>query len=306
MQMKEMNSEKEVGCISRNQKWKKAQKMKKGSDNRQKKKNKKGSTQTMDGEECKLCGRIHKPRECPAFGQKCHKCKKKNHWASCCMTKKVQKASTKSDDGFVIETVEEVLKEKSTEALVILKINNKKVKVKLDTGTGNNVTPTRVFKQVEDSHIKMERTKTKLCEYGLTNIPVEGKVMCEFRDAKQKSEFYATKTDSKTVLSLQTCRKLGMIQILNEVTSKEDNKKEKDGTSMERAGIEKKDEMITEKSGKELKQTIMKMYPNIFKGLGKVEPEHYIKLKEDISPKVHQPRKKAASLREKIKEELTT
>ena len=190
MQMEEMNSEKEVGCISRNQKWKKAQKMKKGSDNRQKKKNKKGSTQTMDGEECKLCGRIHKPRECPAFGQKCHKCKKKNHWASCCMTKKVQKASAKSDDDFVIETVEEVLKEKSTEALVILKINNKKVKVKLDTGTGNNVTPTRVFKQVEDSHIKMERTKTKLCEYGLTNIPVEGKVMCEFRDAKQKSEFY--------------------------------------------------------------------------------------------------------------------
>ena len=106
------------------------------------------------------------------------------------MTKKVQKASAKSDDDFVIETVEEVLKEKSTEALVILKISNKKVKVKLDTGTGNNVTPTRVFKQVEDSHIKMERTKTKLCEYGLTNIPVEGKVMCEFRDAKQKSEFY--------------------------------------------------------------------------------------------------------------------
>ena len=36
MQMKEMNSEKEVGGISRNQKWKKAQK-KGGSDDRQKK-----------------------------------------------------------------------------------------------------------------------------------------------------------------------------------------------------------------------------------------------------------------------------
>ena len=42
MQMKEMNSEKEVGGISRNQKWKKE--------------NKKGSTQTMDGKECKICG----------------------------------------------------------------------------------------------------------------------------------------------------------------------------------------------------------------------------------------------------------
>ena len=53
--------------------------------------------------------------------------------------------------------------------------------------------------------------------------------MYEFRDAKQKSEFYVVQTDSSTVLSLQTCRELGMIQILNKVTSKEDNKKEKDG-----------------------------------------------------------------------------
>ena len=56
-----------------------------------------------------------------------------------------------------------------------------------------------------------------------------------------------------------------MMQILNKVTSKEDNKKEKDGTLMERADIEKKVEMIAGKSGKELKQTIMKMYPNLFK-----------------------------------------
>ena len=95
-----------------------------------------------------------------------------------------------------------------------------------------------------------------------------------------------------------------MIQILNEITSKEENKKEKHGTSMEGADIEKKVEMIAGKSGKELKQTIMKMYPNLFKGLRKMEPEHHIKLKEGISPKVHPPRKIPASLWEKIKEEL--
>ena len=51
------------------------------------------------------------------------------------MTKKVHKVSTKSDDDFVIKTVEAAVKEKSTEALAILKINNKKVKKKFDTGT---------------------------------------------------------------------------------------------------------------------------------------------------------------------------
>ena len=55
------------------------------------------------------------------------------------MTKEMYKPSTKSDDDFVIETVEAALKEKSTEALAILKINNKKVKVKLDTGLEVNV-----------------------------------------------------------------------------------------------------------------------------------------------------------------------
>ena len=149
MQMKEMSSEKEMGGITKNQKRKKALNKKRGSDNRQKKKNK-GSTQSMDGKECKFCGQIHKPRGCPAYGQECHKCKKKNHWASCCMTRDVHEASTKSGDGFLIETVEAALKEKSTEVLAILKIN-KEVKVKLDCGAEVKVMPMRVFKQIEDA-----------------------------------------------------------------------------------------------------------------------------------------------------------
>ena len=59
------------------------------------------------------------------------------------MTKKVHEACTKSDDDFVIETVEAALKE----ALAILKINNKKVKVKLDTAAEVNVMSVRVFKE---------------------------------------------------------------------------------------------------------------------------------------------------------------
>ncbi|GFT76649.1 transposon Tf2-6 polyprotein [Nephila pilipes] len=35
--------------------------------------------------ECKNCGRKHKPRECPAFGKICTKCNKKNHFATKCI-----------------------------------------------------------------------------------------------------------------------------------------------------------------------------------------------------------------------------
>ena len=59
---------------------------------------------------------------------------------------------------------------------------------------------------------------------------------------------------------------------------------------MERTDIDKKSHMIACKSEKELKQTIMKVSPNLFKGLGKMEPKHH--------------RKIPASLLEKIKEKL--
>ena len=96
--------------------------------------------------------------------------------ASCCVTKKVHEASTKSDDDFVIETVEAALKQKSTKALATLKISNKKVKVKLDTGAEVNVMSMGVFKQIKDGHVKMERTKTKLCGYGGTRSSVNFKM----------------------------------------------------------------------------------------------------------------------------------
>ena len=91
---------------------------------------------------CKFCGGVHKPRECCAYGQKCHKCKKRNHWRSSCMTKNRHEASTKYVDNFVIEVIKakQKQKEKSTEVFA------------------------------------------KLCRYDGTNIPVEGKIkaMCEY------------------------------------------------------------------------------------------------------------------------------
>ena len=47
------------------------------------------------------------------------------------------------------------------------------MRIKLGTAAEVNVLPKRVFKQIEDDHAEMERTKTKLCGYGGTNILVE-------------------------------------------------------------------------------------------------------------------------------------
>ena len=127
---------------------------------------KSGTNQSSNGKKFKFCGRIHKPSECPAYGQECHKCKKKNYWANCCQTKKVHEASAAPSADFVIEEIGSNIEKKATEAFRILKINNKKVKVKLETGAEVNVMPLRVYEQIKSKDVKMKTTATKLCVYG--------------------------------------------------------------------------------------------------------------------------------------------
>ena len=162
------------------------------------------TNQNSNGKKCKFCGQIHKPRECPAYGQECHKCKKKNHWVNCCQTKKVHETSAAPSADFVIEEIGSNIEKKVTEACSILKLNNKKVKVKLDTGAEVNVMPVRVYEQIKSNDVKMKTTATKLFVYGGADIPIVGKidVKCEFCNAEEQAEFFIVKTDSKTFLSL--------------------------------------------------------------------------------------------------------
>ena len=39
------------------------------------------------GKTCSKCSTSHPPRECPAWGKKCHKCGNKNHFSTCCRSK---------------------------------------------------------------------------------------------------------------------------------------------------------------------------------------------------------------------------
>ena len=44
-------------------------------------------TKGSQGKTCSKCGMAHLPRECPAWGKKCHKCGNKNHFSMYCRSK---------------------------------------------------------------------------------------------------------------------------------------------------------------------------------------------------------------------------
>ena len=48
------------------------------------------------GKTCSKCGTSHLPRECPVWGKKCHKCRYKNHFSTCCRSKQSGAGNRKS------------------------------------------------------------------------------------------------------------------------------------------------------------------------------------------------------------------
>ena len=188
--MKEMSIHKEVNGIFKKklEKTSKQKKQVRESDKVVKSDQKSASNRSNDEKKCKFCEGIYKPRECPAYGKECGKCKEKIIGQTAVIPKKVHEASTASSDDFVLEEVTTGKEKKATEAFVMVIINNKEVKAKLHTGAEVNVIPLRIYKQVETEGVQMRKTATKLCGYGGTNIlRVVGKITvnCKFCDAEE-------------------------------------------------------------------------------------------------------------------------
>ena len=59
-------------------------------------------------------------------------------------------------------------------------------------------------------------------------------------------------------------------------------------------------QMIENKEGNDLKETIKTIYPKLFKGLGRIEPVHKLTLAENAIPVIQPPRKVPATIREKL------
>ena len=53
-----------------------------------------------------------------------------------------------------------------------------------------------------------------------------------------------------------------------------------------------------------MKPEILKLYPEVFTGIGRLEPPYHIQLEENATPVIHAPRKIPVSLRSKVRKEL--
>lgn len=96
--------------------------------NRRNETNKTDSTNSK----CTYCDRIHKPRECPAYGKICRACLKGNHFASVCRTREITTVTTNrmnceyDNKEFIIGNVEKDESGKVTQWKELIKNSQKK------------------------------------------------------------------------------------------------------------------------------------------------------------------------------------
>ncbi|XP_026672572.1 uncharacterized protein K02A2.6-like [Ceratina calcarata] len=97
---------------------------------------------------CSRCNRTHPIRQCPAYGKACTNCKKLNHFATVCRSKRVDVLENQDN---LDENPQNV---------------NLHEQVKLDTGAHCNVIPCEVLKTMYDNKPDIKNTNVKLSAYG--------------------------------------------------------------------------------------------------------------------------------------------
>ena len=107
-----------------------------------------------------------------------------------------------------------------------------------------------------------------------------------------------TQTKSNAILGLKSCRDIMLVKIIDELNEKDTYDKYQENI------IEGNVKRISGKKGDNLKQEILKLYPEVHTGLERLEPPYHMQLEENSTPVIHAPWKIPVSLGNKLKKEL--
>ena len=184
------------------------------------------------------------------------------------------------DANFFIDAVQNNDSNNAWFASVLLGLNDN-VKMKLDTGADTNCIPLKVFRTLTDhNRIPVKQSNARLTGYGQYAIAHIGKVNLSCTTHKGTSgcyDFYVTSEDGPPILGRQACSDLGLVKLVHTVTQQP---------------------ILTI-------DALLAQYEDVFSGLGQFQEAYDIKLKLDVTPVIHPPRRVPLSILERLKVKLT-
>lgn len=203
--------------------------------------------------DCRRCGSKHGPRSCQAFGRRCNNCDRMGHFAARCKSKKttnggdkrskenqekrfkkkdkrVNTIDTDSDSDSECYQVGAIRKMRGVRVNAInnddkwsekLKISDKTVIVKLDTGADCNVLSE---KEAARLNLRIEKTNTKrIMSYSNNSVTVVGqtRAKCETKNGTSEVIFKIVAGNYSPILGKRSCEQMGLVARVDNVESTE-------------------------------------------------------------------------------------
>ena len=156
---------------------------------------------------------------------------------------------------------------------IVVEISDKKLEMKLDTGSQVNVLPIKIYNKLSSSPLR--KSRCRLISYSGHKLNTIGKatLLVGTREKFTPVEFQVVDHKSQPVLGLQTCLDLQLIKRMYTVNTEDPNH-------------------------------LLNEYKDVFEGLGCLPGDYNIQLQDDAKPVIHPPRKIPFAQRSKVKKEL--
>ncbi|KAL5020892.1 hypothetical protein ScPMuIL_000047 [Solemya velum] len=249
---------------------------------------------------CKCCGGTHDRDKsaCPAYGETCDYCGKKNHFTKLCLSRKantrvkmVEDDDSSDDSVYKVHTVGKVQADGSKWYVDInMQVEenpSKLVKCQMDTGSTCNLMGFKDYcKIVQDGKPSLNTSTAKLRLYdgsALTTVG-EHEIKCRIGSNTEHLTFQIVQVDQKPLLSADTCKKLKLLTVNEEVYTV--------GHSTQ----EHQQPLTSEQ--------VLNEYQDVFNGLGCLPGEYHMELNESVKPVQHLPRRVPAALKTQLQEKI--
>lgn len=288
---------------------------------------------------CGMTGRHPAGRDCPAYGKRCNKCNRFNHFASVCKSsaqthnrdarrkpfgkkqwkaqpnvKKTmtseQQSDTSSDEGFMqhMKQAKIIIKKVGGKnKRVTVQIANLDAQVEIDSGADVNVIDEHQFKAlVHRAEEKLTLKPTEITLHTLqTELDVKGEFHTTVRNTTRgvKTQFIVIrgKMDSLPLIGRDTATALGMLEIRPDGSLKDENHLK---------SVIKQVKKLSSKMPQSVRD-ILKANAEIFDGIGKIydkknkkEMYAHFHMREDAVPVAQKPRPVPFYLQKPLKQWL--
>ena len=239
---------------------------------------------------CSRCGRSHKPRQCPAYGQRCKKCQGFNHFASVCrkgssahLVEEENVTPTRSDEEVLMIAVEKVGKKLLAQVPFRVSGCTQVIVCQLDTAASCNILSLSDHRKL--GSLPTKESRTTLTMYDGTVRKSLGRCRVQVHNRQEKPmwlEFELLETKHPTLLSLDTCLNLQLLS------------------------YEAESVCMAEATQSLTKETILKDYKDLFSGIGALPGVYDIELDDSVPPVQNRPCRIPHTMRAAVQEKLQT